>query len=251
MRVVLDTNILVSAVIAPAGKPAAIVRAWLEGNSHCSLARRTSTSCAARCKSRAWPSSSSPTRPAAWSTRSGNSQRMWASFRAWNAPRSDRRFSAGPRGSGPGRLSRDRRQERSAGPRQSQGNPDHRGARLRRTTRMKCLERCSPMTNEKPLGESEQDGDIRARPAVFYALSILRIFLRLLQCHISGCVFPGLFAGGHDSTGVETNVYAVSSGEGQLLWTAVSDTFNPSSSKKVIHDLSKLVVKELQKEAIL
>jgi len=50
---------------------------------------------------------------------------------------------------------------------------------------------------------------------------------------------------------VETNVYAVSSGEGQLLWTAVSDTFNPSSSKKVIHDLSKLVVKELQKEAIL
>ncbi len=31
MRVVLDTNILVSAVIAPAGKPAAIVRAWLDG----------------------------------------------------------------------------------------------------------------------------------------------------------------------------------------------------------------------------
>jgi len=50
---------------------------------------------------------------------------------------------------------------------------------------------------------------------------------------------------------VETNVYAVSSGEGQLLWTGVSDTFNPSSSKKVIHDLSKLIVKELQKEAIL
>ena len=32
MRVVLDTNILVSAVIAPAGKPAAIVRAWIAGN---------------------------------------------------------------------------------------------------------------------------------------------------------------------------------------------------------------------------
>jgi putative PIN family toxin of toxin-antitoxin system len=31
MRVVLDTNILVSALLAPAGKPAAIVRAWLDG----------------------------------------------------------------------------------------------------------------------------------------------------------------------------------------------------------------------------
>jgi putative PIN family toxin of toxin-antitoxin system len=31
MRVVLDTNILVSALIAPAGKPAAILDAWLDG----------------------------------------------------------------------------------------------------------------------------------------------------------------------------------------------------------------------------
>ena len=31
MRVVLDTNILVSALIAPAGKPAAIYKAWVEG----------------------------------------------------------------------------------------------------------------------------------------------------------------------------------------------------------------------------
>ena len=50
---------------------------------------------------------------------------------------------------------------------------------------------------------------------------------------------------------VETNVYSVTSGEGQLLWTAVSDTFNPSSAKKVIDDLSKLIVKELQKESML
>jgi len=48
-----------------------------------------------------------------------------------------------------------------------------------------------------------------------------------------------------------TNVYSVSSGEGQLLWTAISDTFNPSSANKVIDELSKLIVKELQKEAIL
>lgn len=31
MRVVIDTNILVSALIAPLGKPAAIIDAWLDG----------------------------------------------------------------------------------------------------------------------------------------------------------------------------------------------------------------------------
>ena len=31
MRVVLDTNMIVSALIAPAGKPAAIIDAWLDG----------------------------------------------------------------------------------------------------------------------------------------------------------------------------------------------------------------------------
>jgi putative PIN family toxin of toxin-antitoxin system len=31
VRVVLDTNIIVSALLAPAGKPAAIVRIWLDG----------------------------------------------------------------------------------------------------------------------------------------------------------------------------------------------------------------------------
>jgi putative PIN family toxin of toxin-antitoxin system len=31
MRVVLDTNIIVSALLAPAGKPAAIIRVWLDG----------------------------------------------------------------------------------------------------------------------------------------------------------------------------------------------------------------------------
>jgi putative PIN family toxin of toxin-antitoxin system len=31
MRVVLDTNIIVSALLAPVGKPAAIIRVWLDG----------------------------------------------------------------------------------------------------------------------------------------------------------------------------------------------------------------------------
>jgi hypothetical protein len=50
---------------------------------------------------------------------------------------------------------------------------------------------------------------------------------------------------------VETNVYAVGSGEGQLVWTGTSDTFNPKSADKVIDALSKLIVKELTKVSIL
>jgi hypothetical protein len=50
---------------------------------------------------------------------------------------------------------------------------------------------------------------------------------------------------------VETNVYAVNASEGQLLWSGVSDTFNPRSAQKVIDGLSKLIVNALQKEAIL
>ncbi len=50
---------------------------------------------------------------------------------------------------------------------------------------------------------------------------------------------------------VETNVYAVTSGEGTLVWTGTSDTFNPKSADKVIDGLSKLIVKELQKASIL
>ena len=50
---------------------------------------------------------------------------------------------------------------------------------------------------------------------------------------------------------VETNVYAVNSAEGQLLWSGVSDTFNPRSPQKAIEGISKLIVKELQKDAIL
>jgi hypothetical protein len=70
-----------------------------------------------------------------------------------------------------------------------------------------------------------------------------------------GVVYPVVYSPDylHEDTTVrvETNVYAVTSGEGQLVWTGVSDTFNPSSADKVIDALSKLIVKELQKEAII
>jgi len=44
MRVVLDTNIIVSALIATAGKPASIIDAWLEGRFTLLTAQRMSTS---------------------------------------------------------------------------------------------------------------------------------------------------------------------------------------------------------------
>jgi hypothetical protein len=70
-----------------------------------------------------------------------------------------------------------------------------------------------------------------------------------------GAVYPVVYSPDYlreDTTvRVETNVYAVTSGEGELVWTGVSDTFNPRSADKVIEALSKLLVKVLQKESVL
>jgi hypothetical protein len=70
-----------------------------------------------------------------------------------------------------------------------------------------------------------------------------------------GAVYPMVYTPDYlreDTTvRVETNLYAVTSGEGQLVWTGVSDTFNPKSADKVIEALSKLIVKELRQDAIL
>ena len=70
-----------------------------------------------------------------------------------------------------------------------------------------------------------------------------------------GAVYPVVYSPDYlreDTTvRVETNVYAVTSGEGELVWTGVSDTFNPSSANKVIEALSKLLVKELRKQSVL
>lgn len=45
---------------------------------------------------------------------------------------------------------------------------------------------------------------------------------------------------------IETNLYVVSSGEGELVWTGITDTFNPSNVKKAIDRLVKLVIKQMQ-----
>ena len=50
---------------------------------------------------------------------------------------------------------------------------------------------------------------------------------------------------------IETNLYATTPPDGELIWTGTSDTFNPKAAHKVIEALVKLVAKELEKEAIL
>jgi hypothetical protein len=50
---------------------------------------------------------------------------------------------------------------------------------------------------------------------------------------------------------VETNLYAASPADGELIWTGTSDSFNPKSAQKVIDEVVKLIVKELKKQSIL
>jgi hypothetical protein len=71
-----------------------------------------------------------------------------------------------------------------------------------------------------------------------------------------GTVYPVVYSPGYLQTDrtvrVETNLYAVTtSPDGELVWTGMSDTFNPSSAHKVINGLVSLVVKEFEKLSIL
>jgi hypothetical protein len=50
---------------------------------------------------------------------------------------------------------------------------------------------------------------------------------------------------------VETNFYAPTPADGELIWTGTSDSFNPKSAQKVIDGVVKLIVKELKKQNIL
>jgi len=50
---------------------------------------------------------------------------------------------------------------------------------------------------------------------------------------------------------IETNVYSTASPDGELVWTGVTDTFNPSDVRKAINGLVKLVVKEMKSEGVL
>lgn len=70
-----------------------------------------------------------------------------------------------------------------------------------------------------------------------------------------GAVYPVVYDPGYtreDTTVmVETNVYATSKPDGDLVWTGVSESFNPKSAKKVADGLIKEVPKQMEKDGLL
>jgi hypothetical protein len=70
-----------------------------------------------------------------------------------------------------------------------------------------------------------------------------------------GAVYPMVYTPGYlkeeKKVRIETNLYAVASGQGELVWTGVTDTFNPSNVKKAIGRLVRLVLKQMQNDEVL
>jgi hypothetical protein len=70
-----------------------------------------------------------------------------------------------------------------------------------------------------------------------------------------GAVYPMIYDPGYtreDTTvSVETNVYATSKPDGDLVWNGVSKSFNPKSAKKVADGLVKEVPKQMEKDGLL
>src|SRR6516225_8301235 len=70
-----------------------------------------------------------------------------------------------------------------------------------------------------------------------------------------GAVYPLVYDPGYtreDTTvSVETNVYATSKPDGDLVWSGVSESFNPKSAKKVVAGLVKEVPRQMEKDGLL
>jgi hypothetical protein len=70
-----------------------------------------------------------------------------------------------------------------------------------------------------------------------------------------GTVYPIVHSPGYlkeeKKVRIETNLYVITSGEGNLVWTCVTDTFNPSNMRKAIDRLVKLVVKQMQSDSVI
>jgi hypothetical protein len=70
-----------------------------------------------------------------------------------------------------------------------------------------------------------------------------------------GAVYPVVYSPDYlkeeKKVRIETNLYVITSQEGELVWTGVTDTFNPSKPRKAINELVKLVVKQMQSEGVL
>jgi hypothetical protein len=70
-----------------------------------------------------------------------------------------------------------------------------------------------------------------------------------------GAVYPVVYTPDYlvkeKTVQVETNVYAMTPPDGELIWTGTSDIFDPGSAHQVINELVESVVKELEKLEIL
>ena len=70
-----------------------------------------------------------------------------------------------------------------------------------------------------------------------------------------GMVAPVIYTPGYmekvSSAQVETNFYSTEKPEGELVWTGTSKTVNPSSIKKAINDIVKLLAKAIEKENLI
>jgi hypothetical protein len=70
-----------------------------------------------------------------------------------------------------------------------------------------------------------------------------------------GAVYPTVYSPGYlvkeRSAQVETNFYSTGKPDGELVWTGTTNTFNADSPMKVIKELIKVVVKELEKQSVI
>ena len=70
-----------------------------------------------------------------------------------------------------------------------------------------------------------------------------------------GAVYPLAYDPGYTreetTVSVETNVYATSKPDGDLVWNGVSKSFNPKSAKKVADGLVKELPKQMEKDGLL
>lgn len=69
-----------------------------------------------------------------------------------------------------------------------------------------------------------------------------------------GAVYPAVYSSSYlkqeKKVRIETNLYATSSTEGELVWTCVTDSFNPSSERKTIEQLVKVVARQMRSEVV-
>jgi hypothetical protein len=70
-----------------------------------------------------------------------------------------------------------------------------------------------------------------------------------------GTLYPVVYSPGYlrqeKKVRIETNLYVTSAPDGQLVWTGITDTLNPSDVHKAIRGLVELVVTRMQKEEAL